>query len=50
LEEDVVDGPANEGSKIEEFAIDAMKRSLEKVSLTGVFRVEKIKQLIMKIS
>jgi hypothetical protein len=46
LKEDVVDGSADVGAKVEEFAVYAMKCSLQEVAFSGVFRVEKLKQLV----
>jgi len=40
LEEDVVDGSADVGAEVEEFAVYAMERSLQEVAFPGVFRVE----------
>jgi len=40
LEEDVVDGSADVGAEVEEFAVYAMERSLQEVAFSGVFRVE----------
>jgi hypothetical protein len=45
LEEDITDGSPDESSKIEEFAIDAMQRGLEKVSLSWIFTIEKFEKL-----
>ena len=46
LEEDVVDGSADVGAKVEKFAVYAMERSLQEVAFSGVFRVEKLEQLV----
>lgn len=43
LEEDVVDRAANVRTKVEEFAIYAMKRGFQKIAFTGIFRVEQLK-------
>jgi hypothetical protein len=45
LEEDVVDGASDEGTEIEEFAIDTVERRLQKVSFTGIFAVKQIEEL-----
>jgi hypothetical protein len=47
LEKDIIDGPANVRSEIQEFAVDAMEGGLEEVSLAGVFRVKKFQELAM---
>lgn len=36
LEEDVVDGAPNVGSKVQKFPVDAVKRSLEEVAFSGI--------------
>jgi len=45
LEKDVVDGAANIGPKIEEFAVDAMKSSLQKVPLPWIFGIKQLEEL-----
>jgi hypothetical protein len=37
LEEDVVDGAADEGAQVEELAVDPVQRRLEEVALSRVF-------------
>jgi hypothetical protein len=46
LEEDVVDGTSDEGSEVEEFAVDAVEGRFEEVALSRVFRVEQLKKLL----
>jgi len=45
LEENVVDGSANEGTKIEEFAINSMESGFQKVAFPGILRVEEFQQV-----
>lgn len=45
LEEDIVDRSSDECSKIEEFAINSVKRGFKKVALSWVFAVKKLQQL-----
>lgn len=45
LEEDVVDGAANVGSEVQEFAVNPMQRGFQKVTFPRVFRVEQFKEL-----
>ena len=45
MEEDVVDGTTDVRSEVEEFAVDTVKRGLEEVSFSRVFRVEELEQL-----
>lgn len=40
LEEDVVDGATNEGSQIEEFAVNSVESRLEEISLPRILAVE----------
>jgi hypothetical protein len=47
LEEDIVDGTADVGAEVEEFTVYAMERGLQEVAFSGVFGVEKLKQLRM---
>lgn len=46
LEKDVVDGTADVGPEVEEFAVNAMECGLQEVALSGVFGIEKLKQLL----
>ena len=43
LEEDIVDGPSDVRSEIEEFPVYSVKSRLEKVSFTRILRIEKVK-------
>jgi hypothetical protein len=45
LEENVVDGSSDEGSKIEEFTVDTVQRGLQEIPFPGVFTVEKLEEL-----
>lgn len=45
LEEDVVDRAPDERAQVEEFAVDAVQRRLEKVALARVLAVEELEQL-----
>lgn len=45
LEKDVVDGTTDKGAQVEEFAIDAMKRGLQKITLSWVFRVKELEEV-----
>ena len=49
LEEDVVDGPADEGAEVEELAVDAMQGGLEEVALSRVLAVEELEELEDKV-
>lgn len=49
LEKDVVDRPSNEGAQVKEFAIDAVERGLQEISLTRVFTVEKFQKLLEEV-
>lgn len=42
LEKDIVDGTANVGSEVEEFAIDSVQSRLKEISLPRVFRIEQL--------
>lgn len=42
LEEDVVDRASDEGTEVEEFAVDSVKGRLEEVSLAWVLAVEEL--------
>lgn len=45
LKEDVVDGSSDEGAEIEEFAVDSVECGFQKVSFSGIFRIEKFEKL-----
>ena len=45
LEEDVVDGTTDEGSKVEEATVDSMESGFEEVSLSRIFAVEEFEEL-----
>jgi hypothetical protein len=45
LKKDVVDGATDKGAQIEEFAIDAVKGGLQKVTLAWVFRVKELEEV-----
>ena len=45
MEKHVVDRPPNEGTKVEEFAVDAMKRCLQKIALSRILGVEQLEQI-----
>jgi hypothetical protein len=42
VEEDVVDGAADVGAEVEEFAINTVKGGLEEISFSWVFGVKKL--------
>jgi len=45
MEKDIIDRPSNKCAEVEEFAVDTVKGSLEKVALTRVFRVEELEKI-----
>lgn len=45
LEEHIVDGAPNVRPKVEEFAVDPVQSCFEEIPFSGVFGIEKIKQL-----
>jgi len=45
LEENVIDGSANEGTKVEKFAVDTMEGSFEKVAFSRILRVEELEEI-----
>jgi hypothetical protein len=46
LEEDVVNGAANERAEVEEFAVDSVECSFEEISFARVFGIEQLKELM----
>jgi hypothetical protein len=45
LEEDVVDGAANEGPEVEEFAVYAVQGGLQEVPLSGILGIKQLEKL-----
>jgi hypothetical protein len=44
-QENIVDLFSNEGAQSQEFSVDTMKHSFEKVTFARIFRVEELQQL-----
>lgn len=45
LEEDVIDGSANKGTKVEKFAVNTMESSFEKIAFSRVLGVEELEEI-----
>lgn len=48
MEEDIIDRPPDESTKVEELSVDPVESGLEEIALAGVFRVEQFKEVKYK--